>query len=1240
MKLTPFLKVVPFFVLCALGTLVKAQPKIPVSPEAAALAKMVNYPVNFNTGVPDISVPLYTLQAGGLSLPISLSYHAGGFKINERATRSGLGWSLSADIQITRTINGTDDLAPSGYIYNEDIGYYNPSCPECNTTAMNVGSAYRLANGERDGMPDKFNYKLLNKSGSFYFIKNDNGTGYGIVPVPFEYLKITYSAGEFTIVDTDGTIYYFGGKGTIDTENYPQKFTELTDGIRTGFKCSKIVNANRTEELNFVYQAKTPVNYFGGQQSIQYTNNPNPCELLESYSSYATHSWVQANRPGLNDYDELMSFVPAYGLSSPRYLENFGNGHLVFHLPDVNGTTPQDHVYTSNNGATSVRINRGLALTQINFRTGSVTLNGTDALNSIQVKNANGEEVKTINFYQSVQYPTSSSVFSNYQEFLNNGTRYLDSVEFVAGGKRFDIYKFQYINKYCFGDHLLGKDVWGYPNIFTSNRSSANVMAIRKTDIVQRYYKSLQYSCADYVDNVVFSIGSTQGNVESTDETPLYAGMLRRLVYPTGGYVDFEYEANSTRIAAANGSADLVAMTGGLRIKTISQYDGMSDKPASYKYYRYGELEEGTGLLINNPYLEYDATNRNFKPYHYDQKTAYVVNTSPSCVQPDCMLIAGTENMITYLPSSSLDYTYPTGAPIYYTKVTEYNQDLGKMTGKKVHTFYQPNDFGGLGSFFNESRIPGTNVDVLRTDGLMGQPSSIADYAYKNGNFSLAHLKSFTYYKFIRPMQIRVAYSFQKINFGSHSFLYQNSSGLSFQNAGYGLPEIFAAGQYSLPVAKLLPLTEMERWYSGDNDYVETITSYEYGNTTYPQPTKITTSGKNKGSISKVLKYAYNFTGDAVCDTMKNRNMIGQPIEEISYSRDANGTEVETARSKTTYAALNLGWHILPSAVLKSVGGAPLETVMTFDQYGSHENVLQLTEKNSVVKSYLWDSQEVYPIIEVKGASYNDVSAAAGSAGYAVNAASASAIKSLGSTIQSALPNSMVSSYAYKPMVGVTVLTGPDERSKYFSYDDYGRLLTIRDHQQRILKKYEYVLAKTPALANHYFTYNNPMMLSFNSVGSGVPLLVNARQSAFRYTNPTSSLNANASAESELNAVWYSISGGADPSRPEASVKLRLNTWPSGGPIPTAVYLDLVRDGNIVVSKRIPYRTPNSPSEPLASVFEDLYVEPGTYQVAIRYETNYNGSLCHFTIGNNLVRTGDTLNLQAGSTYDCILFNN
>jgi len=74
---------------------------VPVSPEAAALTKMVNCPVNLYTGIPDISIPLYEIKLGELSLPITLQYHAGGFKVNEKSTRVGMGWSLSCDLQVT-----------------------------------------------------------------------------------------------------------------------------------------------------------------------------------------------------------------------------------------------------------------------------------------------------------------------------------------------------------------------------------------------------------------------------------------------------------------------------------------------------------------------------------------------------------------------------------------------------------------------------------------------------------------------------------------------------------------------------------------------------------------------------------------------------------------------------------------------------------------------------------------------------------------------------------------------------------------------------------------------------------------------------------------------------------------------------------------------------------------------------------------------------------------------------------
>lgn len=69
---------------------------LPASPDAAAIDKFGNIPVSYETGVPDISIPIYSIKCGNLSWPVSLSYHAGGIKVDEIASSAGLGWSLNA----------------------------------------------------------------------------------------------------------------------------------------------------------------------------------------------------------------------------------------------------------------------------------------------------------------------------------------------------------------------------------------------------------------------------------------------------------------------------------------------------------------------------------------------------------------------------------------------------------------------------------------------------------------------------------------------------------------------------------------------------------------------------------------------------------------------------------------------------------------------------------------------------------------------------------------------------------------------------------------------------------------------------------------------------------------------------------------------------------------------------------------------------------------------------------------
>src|SRR6202012_537761 len=79
------------------------------SPNAASIGLFGSYPVSYYTGVPIIDIPLYTLKEREISVPISLSYHASGFRPDQHPGWVGTGWSLNAGGVITRTVNDIMD---------------------------------------------------------------------------------------------------------------------------------------------------------------------------------------------------------------------------------------------------------------------------------------------------------------------------------------------------------------------------------------------------------------------------------------------------------------------------------------------------------------------------------------------------------------------------------------------------------------------------------------------------------------------------------------------------------------------------------------------------------------------------------------------------------------------------------------------------------------------------------------------------------------------------------------------------------------------------------------------------------------------------------------------------------------------------------------------------------------------------------------------------------------------------
>src|ERR1700748_1369688 len=87
-----------FWVACVGGMRLAAQTApspyipsiIPPSPNAATLMKFSDVPVSPYTGTADVSVPIYQIQARGLTVPVSLNYHTGGIRLKEEAGWVGL----------------------------------------------------------------------------------------------------------------------------------------------------------------------------------------------------------------------------------------------------------------------------------------------------------------------------------------------------------------------------------------------------------------------------------------------------------------------------------------------------------------------------------------------------------------------------------------------------------------------------------------------------------------------------------------------------------------------------------------------------------------------------------------------------------------------------------------------------------------------------------------------------------------------------------------------------------------------------------------------------------------------------------------------------------------------------------------------------------------------------------------------------------------------------------------------
>lgn len=73
----------------------------PPSANASALLQYANVPVNEHTGIASVVLPVDQLAGRQINVPITLSYHGSGIKVQDIASNVGLGFVLNAGGVIT-----------------------------------------------------------------------------------------------------------------------------------------------------------------------------------------------------------------------------------------------------------------------------------------------------------------------------------------------------------------------------------------------------------------------------------------------------------------------------------------------------------------------------------------------------------------------------------------------------------------------------------------------------------------------------------------------------------------------------------------------------------------------------------------------------------------------------------------------------------------------------------------------------------------------------------------------------------------------------------------------------------------------------------------------------------------------------------------------------------------------------------------------------------------------------------